>query len=118
MELFNKNLELLRASQPSLARRVQQLPKQNLVQVIKSKDGNLIPKIGSISLHSNYYPIREARDGLANYSLKVNQEPVIYGLGFGYHVLEILKRYNGTKILVIDPSMSVFQCFMESRCLD
>ena len=114
MELFNKNLELLRASQPSLARRVQQLPKQNLVQVIKSKDGNLIPKIGSISLHSNYYPIREARDGLANYSLKVNQEPVIYGLGFGYHVLEILKRYNGTKILVIEPSMSVFQCFMEN----
>jgi spore maturation protein CgeB len=114
LELFNKNLELLRLSQPSLARRVKQSPKQNVVQVIKSKDGNPIPKIGSISLHSNYYPLREARDGLTNYSFKVNQVPVIYGLGFGYHVLEILKRYNDTKVLVIEPNMSVFQCFMEN----
>ena len=64
MELFKKNLELLRSSQPSLARRVEREPKKNFVHVSISKDGNPIPKIGSVSLHSKYYPSKEAKDGL------------------------------------------------------
>ena len=101
MELFKKNLELLRSSHPSLARRVEREPKQNFVRVSISKDGNPIPQIGSVSLHSNYYPLKEAKDGLSEYCLRGQETPVVYGLGFGYHVLEILNRYKGSKVLVI-----------------
>ena len=114
MELFNKNLELLRSSQPGLASRLEREPKQNIVRIILSKDGSPIPQIGSVSLHSNYYPLKEAIDGLSEYCLEEQQVPVVYGLGFGYHVLEILKRYHGSEVLVIEPVMSIFQSFMET----
>ena len=114
MELFNKNLELLRSSQPCLASRLEREPKQNVVRIALSKDGNPIPQIGSVSLHSNYYPLKEAIDGLSEYCLKDQQVPVVYGLGFGYHVLEILKRYHSSEVLVIEPVMSIFQSFMET----
>ena len=112
MELFNKNLELLRSSQPGLASRLEREPKQNVVRIVLSKDGNPIPQIGSVSLHSNYYPLKEAIDGLSEYCLEEQQVPVVYGLGFGYHVLEVLKRYHGSEVLVIEPVMSIFQSFM------
>ena len=118
MELFNKNLELLRSSQPYLASMVEKEPKQNIVRIARSKDGNPIPQIGSVSLHSNYYPLKEAADGLSNYCLKDEQRPVVYGLGFGYHVLEILKRCHGSEVLVIEPVMSIFQSFMETVDLE
>ena len=114
MELFNKNLELLRSSQPGLASRLEREPEQNVVRIALSKDGNPIPQIGSVSLHSNYYPLKEAIDGLSEYWLEDQQVPVVYGLGFGYHVLEILKRYHGSEVLVIEPVMSIFQSFMET----
>ena len=114
MELFNKNLELLRSSQPGLASRLEREPKQNVIRVALSKDGNPIPQIGSVSLHSNYYPLKETIDGLSEYWLEDPQVPVVYGLGFGYHVLEILKRYHSSEILVIEPVMSIFQSFMET----
>ncbi|HIB44497.1 MAG TPA: hypothetical protein EYO37_11210, partial [Nitrospina sp.] len=78
------------------------------------KDGSPIPQIGPVSLHSNYYPLKEAIDGLSEYCLEEQQVPVVYGLGFGYHVLEILKRYHGSEVLVIEPVMSIFQSFMET----
>jgi len=114
LELFNKNLELLRSSQPGLASRLEREPKQNVVRIVLSKDGSPIPQIGPVSLHSNYYPLKEAIDGLSEYCLEEQQVPVVYGLGFGYHVLEILKRYHGSEVLVIEPVMSIFQSFMET----
>ena len=75
MELFNKNLELLRSSQPCLASRLEREPKQNVVRIVLSKDGNPIPQIGSVSLHSNYYPLKEALDGLSEYCLEDNKCP-------------------------------------------
>jgi len=83
-----------------------------------SIDRNPIPQIESISLHSNYYPLKEAKDGLSDYYLRDQQIPVVYGLGFGYHVLEILNRYKGSKVFVVEPLMSIFQSFMENVDLE
>ena len=118
MQLFNKNLDLLRSHQPALANRVEREPRQNIVRTKMSKDGNPIPQIGSVSLHSNYNPTKEAEDGVSGYYLDNNQKPLIYGLGFGYHVLEIIKRYRCKEILVIEPLMSIFQSFMENIDLE
>ena len=118
MQLFNKNLDLLRSHQPALANRVEREPRQNIVRTKISKDGNPIPQIGSVSLHSNYNPTKEAEDGVSGYCLDNNQKPVIYGLGFGYHVLEILKKYHCKEVFVIEPFMSIFQSFLENVDLE
>lgn len=114
MNLLKKNLSLLRELQPSLVRRVEREAKQKLVRVIFSKDGKPIPQISSVSLHSNYYPIEEAVRSLNSFNIKQNENPVIYGLGFGYHVLEIQKINPGKKIIVIEPEMAIFLSFIET----
>ena len=114
MNLYTKNLALLKVTQPSLAKRVELEPLQKIVNVVMSKDGNPIPKIGSISLHSTYNPFKEASDSLLNFNFNSVDQPVIYGLGFGYHVLEILKRTRHKEILVIEPLMAIFQAFLYS----
>ena len=108
MNLYKKNLALLKVTQPSLAKRVELEPLQKIVKVVMSKDGNPIPKIGSISLHSTYNPFKEASDSLLNFNFNNIDQPVIYGLGFGYHVLEVLKRTRHKGILVIEPLMAIF----------
>ena len=118
MKLFNKNLDLLRTSQPSLALRVEREPKQTSIRVVFAKDGHPVPQIGSISLHSNYYPLEEASRALVGFYVNNGKQPVVYGLGFGYHILEILKKKPEKKILVIEPLMSLFQAFMESVDLE
>ena len=114
MKLFDKNLELLRISQPFLARRVEQEPAQKSVRVVMSKDGYPIPQMGHISLHSNYYPLEEASRSIIDFKVNKNKSPVIYGLGFGYHILEVIKKYPNKSILIVEPLMSMFQAFMNS----
>ena len=114
MELFDKNLKLLKASQPSLARRVEREPRQTAIEVVLSKDGFPVPQIESVSLHSKYYPLKEATRDLNGFDINKEQHPVVYGLGFGYHIVEILKKNPVKKVLVIEPLMTLFQAFMET----
>ncbi|SVE38669.1 uncharacterized protein METZ01_LOCUS491523, partial [marine metagenome] len=83
MNFYYKNIELLKITQPTLADRLVQNKNEKIVHVVLSKDGNPIPQVGTISLHSNYYPIKEASESISNYKLKEQQRPVVYGLGFG-----------------------------------
>ena len=114
MNLFIKNLELLRKSQPSLALRVEREVEQTTIRIIRSKDGYPIPQMGHISLHSNYYPLEEASRSIIDFKVNENKSPVIYGLGFGYHILEVIKKYPNKSILIVEPLMSMFQAFMNS----
>ncbi len=114
MNFYYKNIELLKNTQPTLADRLVRNKNEKNVHVVLSKDGNPIPQVGTISLHSNYYPIKEASESISKYKLKEQQRPVVYGLGFGYHVLEIIKKYNGSELLVIEPVMEIFQAFLEN----
>ena len=108
----------MRISQPFLARRVEREPAQKSVRVVVSKDGYPIPQIGSTSLHSNYHPLKEATDAVSTFKVSDEQPSVVYGLGFGYHILEILKRARDKEILVIEPLMPIFQAFMSSVDLE
>ena len=100
MNLFKKNLELLRKSQPSLALRVEREVEQTTIRVIRSKDGYPIPQVGHISLHSNYYPLEEASRSIIEFKANENKSPVVYGLGFGYHILEIIKFIDNYAIII------------------
>lgn len=82
----------------------------NSYQVIKSKDGSPIPIINEIHLHSTYSPKKEALKFVESNksNLKEKNSVLIFGLGFGYHVIEIKnylkKHHKSYSILVIDPN--------------
>lgn len=113
MNLFSENLKRLQAHDPALAKRVSATKKAETVQVTLSKDGHPVPRIGSVSLHSTYRPKEEAERMVSEFVAKVGLQTVIFGLGFGYHVIEMLKKFSAP-VTVVEPSMEIFRAFLSA----
>ena len=56
----------------------------------------------NVLLHSAYDPVKEARQLVANHIIKIQgrQRVIVYGLGCGHHVVELLKATEGSNIKV------------------
>lgn len=113
MNLFEENLKLLQKHEPALAKRVRAAKKTETVQVILSKDGHPVPRIGNVSLHSTYRPKEEALRAVSEFVAQKEFQNVIFGLGFGYHVTAMLEKFSG-QVTVVEPSMEIFQAFLSS----
>jgi spore maturation protein CgeB len=112
MNLFEDNLRRLQLHDPVLAERVLAAKKTDTVQVVVAKDGHPVPRTGSVSLHSTYRPRDEALRSVSEFAAQDGLQNVVYGLGFGYHVEEMLKRFPSSPVTVIEPSMAMFQAFI------
>lgn len=84
-------------------------------EVKVSKTEHKVPVVNDVHLHSIYNPLKEAASLIAKNSslMKVKNELLILGLGFGYHVEEailVLEKEWGSdyKIVVIEPNEKVF----------
>jgi len=116
MNLFGENLKRLQAHDPALAKRVSATRKTETVQVVLSKDGRPVPRIGSVSLHSTYRPKDEAMKAVSEFVAREGLHTIIYGLGFGYHIEAMLEKISGA-VTVIEPSMEIFQAFLAAMDL-
>jgi len=109
MSLLDSNLQSLAETQPALARKVRGVSCEGRVEVLSARDGNPVPRLGGALLHSAYEPVAEARRLGSEAPPSFN---TIYGLGFGYHLLERLKAGEGA-LRVIEPSLELFRSFLE-----
>lgn len=63
--------------------------------------------------HSNVNPAREAEDFARYYYNPDCGEYVVWGLGLGYHIQELLKQDNGIQLTVYESDMDViYHCLM------
>lgn len=74
---------------------------KNLIEIesyeIKTaKTGHSIPVVNGVHIHSAYNPIKEAQGVLEQYreSLKDKKEVLVLGLGFGYHINELVNYFE------------------------
>lgn len=81
-----------------------------IYEIKKSRTGEEIPVINGVHLHSIYNPNKEAESLVDKHDsiLAKKNKILVFGLGFGYHIREIvfrLKRYHGEKfeVSVIEP---------------
>ena len=111
MDLFEKNLKLLQKHDPALANRVKRHGPPENVRVNLSKEGLPVPQIAGTSLHSQYHPVKEAEQLTRGFEYDENSRTVVFGLGFGYHVLPLLEK---GEVTVIEPLMTIFRAFMSS----
>ncbi len=114
MDYFEKNLKVLRALDPALAQRVEATPFPDSLVVEQSKDGFPVPKINDVYLHSAYRPLEEAKKSVHIGELAEDRRIVVLGLGFGYHVHELLMQTDRT-ITVIEPSLQLFRALLSCR---
>ncbi|OAT80378.1 hypothetical protein A6M21_13500 [Desulfotomaculum copahuensis] len=61
-----------------------------------------------IWLHSPYDPVREAERWASGVTLDDRHVPVVVGLGLGYHVAELARRFPHRKMLVLEPVRKLY----------
>ncbi len=83
-------------------------------EIKTSRTEQKVPVINGVHLHSIYNPYKEAEGLIDKHldSLKNNSEVLVLGLGFAYHVNELIekmKTFHGDqfKIIVIEPNITV-----------
>lgn len=88
----------------------------NLI-LVETKSGNLSLKItcddGSVkTLHSLYDPEGEARAIVDSFQFDGKGIIVVLGLGLGYHVYELVRRFPDADILVVEASPEIYELAM------
>jgi spore maturation protein CgeB len=110
MEIFEKNLAILRRNDHHLAEMVTELPEQGRISVEIAGNGEPTVKIRGFALHSFRDPGKEgwnwARRAASEYNLPASRGTTVLGFGLGYH----LKGLAGLKIggTVIEPDLEMF----------
>lgn len=81
-----------------------------MIKVEKSRSGAYTIKYNNKYIHSKYDPIKECTVLINKYEyLFQDSIVVVYGLGLGYHVEEILKRNPMIKIYVFEDSNEIIK---------
>jgi len=111
MDFFDNNIKLLQNHDPSLANRVKGIKIPENVKITFSKEGPPVPQITGVSLHSLYHPQKEGQQVIRNFQFQDDSRTVVFGLGFGYHILPLVQK---GEVTVIEPLMTIFRAFMSS----
>lgn len=80
------------------------------IQIINTRESNPTLLVENIFIHSKYYPVKEGEKFIElNEKFYKNKDVVmVYGLGLGYHIKELLKRCNDNcKIYIFDADKEI-----------
>jgi len=90
--------------------------KSNYTQIIEAKTSQKIPLINGISICSKYDPVKEAKIFAQQYKI-TDLFFVIFGLGGGYHIKELLLINPDRKIIVVENCNEDFQFLRKIECV-
>lgn len=82
------------------------------IELINTREFNTTLLIEKVFLHSKYYPTKEAKKFIELNERFYNDKDVVmvYGLGLGYHIKELLKKCNANcKIYIFDVDKEVIK---------
>lgn len=117
MELFEKNLAVLKAKNPSLASTIERLPEEAAPPITYAKSGDPVPYVKGIYLHSSYNPLSEAKKFIDTYELAGCRTVLVLGLGLAYHVKELIRRTD-VPIVVIERAPEMLSAALKTVPLD
>ena len=113
---LSKNLEKLLGKNPDLAIRLKSTPPPPEIQVILSRTGLPVIKIGQVTFHSMMDPEKEARDWAGRVEVsppfQEDNRVAVFGFGMGYHVKALLDR-GCPSIAVLEPCLDILRVALE-----
>ncbi len=111
---FERNINILKTTNPELAELIANIRDNNNLKVITSKNGFPSLKAGHITLHSLYDPLKEAADWV-EYSRERFKDItffIVFGFGFGYHIVELCKATE-KKVIIFEPRLDILKTAFE-----
>lgn len=115
-----ENINYLRKHFPELRHITKDISKRDKVEVVISKKGTptlTIERDGrTVYLHSKYDPIHEAEKLVERYSedLSEKEHVFFYGIGLGYHVEEIAKKFPHLTMTLFEPNIDIFNSLLKT----
>lgn len=91
------------------------------IEIKESRSGEPVPVVNGIFLHSIYSPEKEAQAFARDYKESIARRPaaLVLGLGFGYHVQEVLlmakKFHQDYAIFVLEPNKALIEEFKKTE---
>ena len=116
---YENNINLLKKNYPHIYKDVIKIiPDKNTYKVIKTKTNQSTLQITkenkSYFFHSKYNPNREAKN-IAEESYDSNAKNyIIFGLGFGYHVMELMSIAANSNFYIIEPNKQIFRLALDN----
>jgi len=108
---LEKNLAWLREHDRELAEQIRTATIPREVEIFPARSGVMTAVVKGISLHSRFDPITEAEKWASSASAIMDnagsKEPVVFGLGLGYHILALAKFTN--RLHVVEPRLEIFK---------
>lgn len=93
-------------------------------KIEESRTGKQVPVINGVYLHSIYDPEKEAQTLIEKSyeSLKTKNYALVFGLGFGYHLNELVKvlkqHHQYFEVVVIEPNTKLIEDLLTHRPID
>lgn len=80
------------------------------ITLLRTRTGSLTIKYKDVLLHSVYNAEKEAARFVASQSISEGGIVIVYGLGLGYHISEILKKVGSAgKVFVLEPNLDILK---------
>lgn len=106
MAILDQNIGVLREKYPALASTYEP-PKDS--KILKTDIGYPSLRFKGILFHSLHDPVKEARRIIEGLDLSSIDVVIMFGLGLGYHLLEVFKKGARPKLLLlVEPVKEIF----------
>ncbi len=115
MNYFEKNIKALKTRDEKIALWVESANEPENLELVTSKTGLPVPRLGSVLFHSAYYPEREGAKLVASNRVDVASVVAVFGFGFGYHLEQIVEC--GPSVIVIEPDPGIIKAAFKTRDL-
>jgi len=116
---YSDNMKLLEKKYPLIYKDIVKInPDKNTYEIIKTKTNQFTLKINqgntTYFLHSKYDPNREAINIAEDNYNETIKNYVIFGLGFGYHVEQLMQMALDANFYIIEMNKEVFKLALEN----
>ncbi|MFZ5353320.1 MAG: motility associated factor glycosyltransferase family protein, partial [Bacillota bacterium] len=116
--VLTKNINALRKNYPGLAETIEKMcleaedTASDYIIIEYTKTNQINFRIDyedkSILLHSAYDPNKEAEKWIEKYDLKYKDSLAILGVGAGYHIEALVRKYPNKNKIIIEPNKELF----------
>ncbi len=124
LNIFEKNMQLLRVHFPSLWSKIQDMEsslERKLIKVDTSGEQvNLLLRRNKqkIYLHDRDNPVAEAEDLIREQlDIETQSDVLFYGIGLAYHIQAFQRQYPGAMFSIYEPVPEIFFRFLEQADL-
>ncbi len=114
---FEQNLQIIAETDPATADKLRSARKPGYPEIRLSKDRLPVPVVGKKSLHSTYHPRAEAAKWVASLKLRAKDHTLyaLCGLGFGYHLSELLKIIPPDRLIIVEEDTALAAAALANR---